>query len=214
MARLSRLRDLQVQMARLKPLARQYPCLKHYLKQLQASESLALNVLAENLCSFPQKILSAEVEKISAALSLSPASGRKQAESLRRLSDRLHRIHGRLLWLRSAARVSDPAAIHRLRVAFKKYRYLAEPLAPFSSNPDPAVMDRMHDLQGIMGDIQDLAVLRRGLRNWAAAGQRRGEADPVLQWLARELEERISVFQDQASQIESFAFDLCSTDSQ
>lgn len=208
MGMLSRFRDLQVQEAMLEPLAGRFPCLKPYRDRLKASEASALQLLAGGLAAFDEPLLAGETAAAAAGLGRIKEGGKKGDKAVGRISNHLAGAHCRLLSLRSAIEGVDPSAIHRLRVAFKKYRYLVEPLAPLSANPDPSVLARMHDLQGAMGDVQDLAVLMRGLRSWAAAGEKRREFDPVLRKLAGDLEERISGFSAKVGQIDSFAFEL------
>lgn len=208
MGMLSRFRDLQVQQAMMKPLASRFPCLLEYMDRLRRSEESVRNLLAERLSAFDETLLAGEVEAIAASLDKITEGSKSRAKSAARISDHLSGAHRRLLSLRSATQASDPASIHRLRVAFKKYRYLVEPLAPLSSNPDPSVLFRMHDLQGDMGDIQDLAVLLRGLRSWAAAGDKRRECDPALRTLARGLDEKIVDFFSKIEQLDSFSFEL------
>lgn len=210
---LSRFRDLQVQQALLAPLAGGFPCLVGYTDKLRSSEAWSEKALAARLSSFPVQLLAGEVEAISLRLRRVLAGGKEEAKAAGRLSERLIRAHHRLSLLRSGIAPADPATIHRLRVAFKKYRYLVEPLAPLSSNPDPEVLTRMHDLQGVMGDIQDLAVLVRGLRSWAAASHKLREIEPALKVLAQRLEDKISGFQCKVDQMDSFAFELRQTNS-
>jgi len=67
--------------------------------------------------------------------------------------------------LRRQARI-DPAdtdSIHRTRIAFKKYRYLVEALAPCLAKTTPGRLQAMHGHQTMMGEIQDLEVLLSNL---------------------------------------------------
>jgi CHAD domain-containing protein len=208
MGMLSRFRDLQVQQVMLAPLASRFPCLEDYMARLRASEESARNLLSGRLSSFDEPLLAGEVEAMATRLGQVSEAGRCGGRAAGRISDHLAGAHRRLLSLRSAIESADPSAIHRLRVAFKKYRYLVEPLAPLSANPDPSALARMHDLQGAMGDIQDLAVLMRGLRSWAAAGDKRQECGPALRTLALSLEDKINGFRATVAQIDSFVFEL------
>ncbi len=68
-------------------------------------------------------------------------------------------VFARVAALRPGARRSNPAGIHRLRVAFKRFRYLSELLQPFLPGATEARLERMREYQSSAGDIQDLAVL-------------------------------------------------------
>ncbi len=208
MSRLSRLRDLQVQQALLEPMLSDHPCLASFRQQLESLESTASSILARQLLSFSRGKIAQEVSSICQCLGRVPAGSRAELKALGRLSGRLARWHQRLLALRSGIDPSDPATIHRLRVAFKKYRYLVEPLAALSKNSLPNIMSRMHDFQGAMGDIQDLALLVHNLRSWAAKSGCRHEADPAIRLLAARLEEKINAFLGLAPEMDSYVFQL------
>ncbi len=52
----------------------------------------------------------------------------------------------------------QPATIHRLRIAFKKFRYMIEAIYPILQNPAPDYLKKLQDYQAAMGDIQDMEV--------------------------------------------------------
>ena len=54
--------------------------------------------------------------------------------------------------------VEKPTTIHRLRIAFKKFRYMIEIIQPLLENFPTENFQKMHDYQGMMGDIQDMEV--------------------------------------------------------
>jgi CHAD domain-containing protein len=70
---------------------------------------------------------------------------------------------------------SNPATIHRVRVAFKKFRYLVEALAPILPKASPRQLKAMNAFQGRMGDIQDSEVLLASVRAFAIATQEGSE---------------------------------------
>jgi CHAD domain-containing protein len=70
---------------------------------------------------------------------------------------------GRLCQLVQAA---DPKTIHRVRIAFKRFRYMVEALAPLL----PAVTDKhlqaMRTYHTMMGEVQDMRVLLAALEEF------------------------------------------------
>lgn len=78
--------------------------------------------------------------------------------------------------LKEMADRSRPATIHRLRVAFKKFRYRAEMLQPLIPGLSKEMLPAMNRYQTRMGEIQDvevfLGLLRRHLRRTRAGGLR------------------------------------------
>jgi CHAD domain-containing protein len=63
---------------------------------------------------------------------------------------------------------SDPATVHRMRVAFKKLRYSLEILAPLLSWLTPETRKRLNAFQTTMGKIQDIVVALEGLATFEA----------------------------------------------
>lgn len=53
---------------------------------------------------------------------------------------------------------AQPATIHRLRIAFKKFRYMVESIHPILEDFPADRLKRMHDYQTAMGEIQDAEV--------------------------------------------------------
>lgn len=50
-------------------------------------------------------------------------------------------------------------ALHRMRLAFKKYRYSVEVLAPLFPDVTAKTLERLHAFQTLLGDLHDLDVL-------------------------------------------------------
>lgn len=81
---------------------------------------------------------------------LTPAELRTLAASL------LQARQSDVLALRAkAARESDAAALHRLRLAFKRYRYCAEIFAPLFPRVTADTLERLHAFQTRLGTLHD-----------------------------------------------------------
>jgi CHAD domain-containing protein len=65
----------------------------------------------------------------------------------------------RVVILRRQIKRNQPATIHHMRVAFKRFRYTAELLQPFLPHFTPERLARMKDFQTAAGNIQDVVVL-------------------------------------------------------
>ena len=74
---------------------------------------------------------------------------------------------GKVLARRAALTPLDPRSVHRMRVAFKKFRYIVELTQPFLPWVDRKHGRAMDEFQTAMGEIQDLEVLAAGLRRFA-----------------------------------------------
>lgn len=88
--------------------------------------------------------------------------------------------------LRSGS-VRTAAGVHRLRVAFKKYRYACEMLRPLLPGLSEGVLAAMRGFHRLMGDLQDAVVLRQALGRDAAEA---GLPGPVQRALQQRLRER------------------------
>jgi CHAD domain-containing protein len=80
---------------------------------------------------------------------------------------------------------SDPATVHRMRVAFKKFRYSVEALAPLLPKASSKQLRAMKAFQDSMGDIQDSTVLLASIRTFAR--KKRGRFDTTLPAVYQEL---------------------------
>lgn len=64
---------------------------------------------------------------------------------------------------------TQPITIHRLRIAFKKFRYMVESIYPCLPNYPETMLEDMHDYQTQMGRIHDLQVFLAALNEFAEA---------------------------------------------
>jgi CHAD domain-containing protein len=68
----------------------------------------------------------------------------------------------------AAVRADHTESIHRLRLAFKKFRYLVENIYPLLPAPPDDFRRQLHDYQALMGEIQDAEVGSQMLLDFAA----------------------------------------------
>jgi CHAD domain-containing protein len=61
--------------------------------------------------------------------------------------------------LKEALDPAHPEALHRMRLAFKKYRYAAEVLLPLFPKATEDTAKRLHDFQTLLGTIHDCDVI-------------------------------------------------------
>jgi len=109
--------------------------------------------------------------------------------------------------VRSKTRIGpgDTATIHRTRIAFKRFRYMVEALAPLLPGVTEKQLAGMRHYQTMMGDIQDLEVLLATLDKFfqkqaVKADLARHFRDELLrrrQWLTRR-------FMDEADTLREF----------
>jgi CHAD domain-containing protein len=64
---------------------------------------------------------------------------------------------------------SQPATIHRVRIAFKGFRYMVEIIHPLLNGFPEANLKLMNDYQSLMGEIQDVEVIMQTLADFPAS---------------------------------------------
>lgn len=81
---------------------------------------------------------------------------------------------------------ADAASIHRMRIAFKKYRYMMESMRPLMPGITPARIAEMKAFQDLMGDLQDTdAFLSRVDKLIATERLQAADAAHIRRWLVR-----------------------------
>lgn len=161
----SELRDLQVHAVLAELLQSRHPsmgifrhCLRRRARRLARglAKDLVRGRHARSLVNWQQQLRAA-------------ASGRRESEARdrraarRRLRQAFHRL---LRWQERAD--SDPAWQHRVRVALKSYRYLADALRAVWPKITAERLERLHDCQSRMGELHDVRLFEARLAKFAA----------------------------------------------
>jgi CHAD domain-containing protein len=152
------LRDTHVQLVLLKPLWPDFPEARPLKKHLCKCEKRLVPDLSREIQTTKSGKLNRglkEIEKSLRQCADHPPTGRSRALAQRLLGDAFRRV----VILRRQIKRNNPATIHHMRVAFKRFRYTAELLQPFLSQFTPQCLERMKDFQAAAGHIQDAAVL-------------------------------------------------------
>jgi len=75
----------------------------------------------------------------------------------------INRAFARVAQLSRRAHARDTRTIHRTRLAFKRFRYMVEAMAPLLPDVTPEYHRALRGYQCMMGDIQDMEVLLAAL---------------------------------------------------
>jgi len=161
------LRDVHVQLLAVRSLRRRFPVLRRYEIFLRKQERALIRAVLVEIRAIRQDSLIrslAVVHTAIAGLYGAPAtSGAVRAM----LTGSAASAFGKVLARRAALSALDPRSVHRMRVAFKKFRYTVELARPLLAWADRKHGKAMDDFQTAMGEIQDLEVLVAGLRRFA-----------------------------------------------
>ena len=174
------LRDTQVQLKFLKTFWKRFPESKPLKKFLQRQETCLLKEGRQSMTRLKSGRMDERLKQLEKVLRTdeitAPGSDRKVAVLIAQQS------YVNVAQLRQAIRREDSNTIHKLRVAFKRFRYVCELLGPFLSMHTAKQRREMRQFQAEAGKIQDLDVLlarldemeaRKKIPEISAAGLRR-----------------------------------------
>jgi len=192
-----RLRDIQVQLVIVEEMQADLPEIVVYRDRLREREKQQVLRLGKKIKEFSSAGLAQQVARLGAALLRKTASETRDA-AWSVVDD----SYATLLQRRLAVRGEDTAAIHRTRLAFKKFRYQVETIHPTLDSAPEDLLRRLHDYQTAMGEIQDVEV---GLQMLDAFIARSGETlDTVRAQFVKMHQARIAAFIAQIDNLESF----------
>lgn len=198
------LRDTQVQVIYVQRMARAFPAARNFHAWLQKRETrftrktrrTVKHLKASRITCF-LAVLQKEIRRVRKRTTRHQAFAAAW-RAMNRAFDRVARQCRRL-------KAADTATIHRTRIAFKRFRYMAEAMSPLLSAVTAQHRQAMRGYQSMMGDIQDVEVLtatfekylRRKKIKTSAAEQLRHELVRRREWL-------IQVYLSAASRLRYF----------
>lgn len=178
------LRDTQVQLCLLDKHGREFPQATKLCDALRRRERRCLKQVARRI----RTVKTGRLKKVVAALVRQLKGARRDAESrVRERKAIMQAVDKAFTRVAERQRQMDPghvASIHRMRVAFKKFRYMIEALQPLFPEISSKRLRAMHSFQTLLGDLQDtdvfLARLDKFVRN---AEDRARLLAPFRHWL-------------------------------
>jgi CHAD domain-containing protein len=178
------LRDAQVQVLSIENMLPSFPELHEFYAYLVKREGKLVQRLDVEVKRVKtgkvKRAIGAATQQIQRLLDTPAKQRKRRTAAIRTVDTAFNTVVQRKL----AINPSDSAAIHRMRVAFKKFRYMVESLAPMLDGVTRKRLKAMNAFQSSMGDIQDAEVL---LTHATAFARKRGRESETP--LARALEE-------------------------
>jgi CHAD domain-containing protein len=193
------LRDTQVQLVDFTDLLETFPQARGIVKDLKKQEKKLLRAAENELKKARLAEISERVEKARARLEAEiPAEGFDAA-----LLSSVDEAFGRAKQAHGQVDAGEAESIHRLRVAFKKFRYSVEAARPLLRKVPKTIFKDMHNYQGKMGDVQDTRVMLEMLAEFA---ERNPEADlaPVREALEKRRAELVATFMQVKDELSAF----------
>jgi CHAD domain-containing protein len=182
------LRDVQVQLLSVDKMLPAFPELQRFYEHLVKRE----RQLVQRLGAEVNRVKTGKVKKaIDIAAKEVDGLFDTPTKPQEKLTTAIHAVDtafNKVVERKLAVHPTDSATIHRMRVAFKKFRYLVESLAPMLNRITSKHLKAMNAFQGCMGDIQDAEVL---VTNATAYARKRGlESEASLTRALEELSRR------------------------
>lgn len=161
-------RDVQVQRKEVGRMAETYAALADFHRRLRKRERKLEPRAEKRLQSVSAERLRGLFEAVTADALLGLSSEALQTRHRATVLQAVDRRFSDVIDARRALDVADLGTVHRMRVAFKKFRYMVEVLQPLLIGMGRAQLDSMQAFQTLMGDVHDLDVLNQMLVRYRA----------------------------------------------
>jgi CHAD domain-containing protein len=192
------LRDTQVILAEISETIQELPQLQKFQYHLQSVEEELLKTLRKKLKVIDLFDVSKRIRRTRESLE-SEADDNVVSQILQAVDDAFLLAKQRHSWIDTA----QPATIHRVRIAFKTFRYMVEIIHPLLNDFPPENLKRMHDDQALMGEIQDVEVIMQTLADFPTRGSSL-DFRPVRLYYERRHAEATSAYIEEMNQIDDF----------
>jgi len=153
------LRDVQVMLSGIPESVTDFPELQAFKSYLLAHEKKLLRKAHKEIKRLQTSTLKRQIGKIRTSLE---EKAQEQGFGGHLLSV-LDKAYSKALQAAGQMDALQPESIHRLRIAFKKFRYMVEIVNPILKEYPAANLKQMHEYQSKMGDIQDAEVFLNAL---------------------------------------------------
>ncbi|HXD11227.1 MAG TPA: CHAD domain-containing protein, partial [Anaerolineales bacterium] len=184
------LRNVQVMLADISVAAANFPELESFESHLVAREKKLLRKAHKALNRFQVSDLKKQIGRTRTSL-----EEKAQAQGFsEHLLPELDKAYSKAMQAFGQMDASQPASIHRLRIAFKKFRYMVEIANPILAAYPEANLRQMHEYQSKMGDVQDAEVFLQALADFAKQSASAITLEPARAFFELQLKEMINAF--------------------
>ncbi|MBI5953498.1 MAG: CHAD domain-containing protein [Chloroflexi bacterium] len=194
---LDELRDAQVMLADIAENIQKNPSLKPFEEYLQRREKKLMRAARRGIKSLKIGELAKRMRKLEEAVGESQPDGLDPLPAVDESYARVIQRYGKV----------DPAqsaTIHRLRIAFKKFRYMVESIHPTLKGFPEDTLKRMHDYQTSMGEIQDMEAALQELAEFEKTAPKGYDPEPVRAYYREQHALAISRYLEDRGEITAF----------
>ncbi|MCI0554916.1 MAG: CHAD domain-containing protein [Anaerolineae bacterium] len=192
------LRDTQVILAEISETIQELPQLQKFQYHLQSVEEDLLKALRKKLKVIDLFDVSKRIRKTRESLE-AKNDDELALQTIQAVDDAFLITKQRHGWIDSA----QPATIHRVRIAFKTFRYMVEIIHPLLKEYPLENLKRMNDYQSLMGEIQDVEVIMQTLADFPSRANS-FDHEPVRRYYERRHAEATSAFIEDMNEIDTF----------
>lgn len=155
------LRDTQVMLAEISESIKEFPQLEKLQGHLENNERELLKVLRKELRKLDLTEITRSIRKVRE--SLTDEERDDSAEPILQSVDDAFLVTQQR---HSHIDPTQPATIHRVRIAFKTFRYMVEIIHPMLKDYPEENLKLMNGCQSMMGEIQDLEVILKTIADF------------------------------------------------
>lgn len=192
------LRDTQVILAEISEILLDLPQLGDFQKHLQISEKRLLRTLHKKIKNLETSEITKRIRKTHQSME-GGMNGELSLQILQAVDDAFLRVKQRY----GLIDLTRLATIHRVRVAFKSFRYMVEIVQSLLPDFPTENLKRMNDYQSLMGEIQDAEVFAQTLADFLDHASL-SDAEPVRRYEEHRHADVLSVYEEQMNQIDTF----------
>ncbi len=192
------LRDTQVILAEISEVLQELPQLHEFQKELQSDEEKMRRNVLKKIKKFDTSGLSTRIRKTQESIE-EEKSAELALQVMQAVDDAYLLTSQRLAWVDT----TRTDTIHRVRVAFKSFRYMMEIIHPLLKDYPIENLKRMNDYQSLMGEIQDAEVFIQALADYSESASF-PDLDPVRDYYENRHKEAISAYVKDMNQLHMF----------
>ena len=192
------LRDTQVILAEISETVQELPELQAFQKHEQLIEEKLLRTLRKEIKETNINELTKRIHKTHDAIE-NEIDEDLEAAIMQAVDDAYLITKQRLGWVDLAR----PASIHRVRIAFKSFRYMVEIIHPLLKDFPPINSEWMNNYQSLMGEVQDAEVFMQTLADYSEHASF-SDPDAIRHYYERRHTEAISAYAEEMNQLHIF----------
>src|SRR6266508_5960643 len=192
------LRDTQVILAELSETLQELPQLQEFHRYLQEVEKGLLKTLRKKLKVIDLFDVSKRIRRMRESLK-AESDSHLTLPVFQAVDDAFLATKQRQNWITPTAATT----IHRVRIAFKTFRYMVEIVHPLLNDFPSENLKQMHDYQSLMGEIQDIEIIMQTLAE-APLHLSTFDPEPVRRYYERCHADAISAYLEAMNQLDTF----------